>query len=188
MFDGAPLFPVEDLGHIFADGASGMRVELGEGVPVLCLEAVQGDLQDGVGAVGEASIGGAHRVDGAASLVLEGAADIPQGLVRSVVSAVPFAFLGCGCYAMRVPFLKLVAAYGEERAEVGISLLCLWCAGAPQGGEFLFCGPNVRDELLECDVRWCSLVPGVVFHAACLCRPAHGGCECWCIKAAQDGL
>ena len=41
MFDVAPLFPVEDPGHMLADGASGMGVELGEGVPVLCLEAVR---------------------------------------------------------------------------------------------------------------------------------------------------
>ena len=40
MFDGALLFPVEDLGHMFADGASGMGVELGEGVPLLCPETV----------------------------------------------------------------------------------------------------------------------------------------------------
>ena len=188
MFDAAPLFPVEDLGHMFAEGASGMGVELGEGVPVLCLEAVQDGLEDGVGVVGEAPIGGAHRVDGTASRVLQDAADVPQGLVRRVVSAVSFVFLGCGCYAVGVPFLELVAAGGEERAEVGVSVPCLRCVGVQQGGEFLFCGPNVMDELLECEVRWCSRVAGVALHAACLCRPAHGGGECWCIRAAQDGV
>ena len=35
MFDGAPLFPVEDPGHMLADDASGMGVEVGEDVPVL---------------------------------------------------------------------------------------------------------------------------------------------------------
>ena len=129
-------------------------------------------------------IGGAHCVDGAASRVLQDAADVPQGLVRRVVSAVPFAFLGCGCYAVGVPFLKLLAAGGEERAEVGISPLCLRCAGVQQGGEFLFCVPNVMDEPLELEVQWCSRVAAVAFHAACLCRPAHGGGECWCSKAA----
>ena len=64
VFDGVPLFLVEDLGHMFADGASGMGVELGEGVSVLCLGAVQEGLEDGVGVVYEAPIGGAHRVDG----------------------------------------------------------------------------------------------------------------------------
>ena len=91
MFDGAPLFPVEDFGHMLADGASGVGVELGEGIPVLCLEAVQDCLEDGVGVVGEAPLGGAHRVDGTAPRVLQDAADVPQGLVRRVVSAVYFA-------------------------------------------------------------------------------------------------
>ena len=54
MFDGALLFPVEDPGHMLADGVSGVGVDLGEGVPVLCLEAVQGCLEDGVGVIGEA--------------------------------------------------------------------------------------------------------------------------------------
>ena len=57
MFDGAPLFPVEDLWQMFADGASGMGVELGEGVPVLCLEAVQDCLQDSIWVVGEGPSG-----------------------------------------------------------------------------------------------------------------------------------
>ena len=57
MFDGAPLFPVEDPGHMLADGVSGVGVELGEGVPVLCLEAVQDCLEDGVEVIGEASFG-----------------------------------------------------------------------------------------------------------------------------------
>ena len=77
MFDGAALFPVEDPGHMLADGVSGVGVELGEGVPVLCLEAVQDCLEDGVGVVGEASFGGAHRVDGTAPCVLQDAADVP---------------------------------------------------------------------------------------------------------------
>ena len=50
-------------------------------------------------------------------------------------------------------FSKLVAAGGEECAEVGVSVPCLWCAGVQQNGEFLFHGPNVMDELLECEVR-----------------------------------
>ena len=44
--------------------------------------------------------------------------------------------LGCGCYAVGVPFLELVAAGGEELAEVGVSVPCLRCAGVQQGGEF----------------------------------------------------
>ena len=188
VFDGAPLFPVEDLGHMFADGASGMGVKLGEGVPVLGLGAFQDGLEDGVRVVGEAPIGAANCVDGAVSPAFQEAADVPQGRVRRIISAVPFAFLGCGCYAVGMPFLKLPAAGGEERAEVGISLLCLRCAGVQQGGKFLFCGPNVMDELLECGVLWCSRVAGLAFHAACLCRPAHGGGERWCIRAAQDGV
>ena len=44
------------------------------------------------------------------------------------------------------------------------------------------------DEQLECEVRWCSCVAGVAIHAACLCHPAHGGGECWRIRAAQDGM
>ena len=77
MFDGAPLFPVEDPGHMLADGVSGVGVELGEGVPVLCLEAVQDCLEDGVGVIGEASFGGAYCVDGTAPRVLQDAADVP---------------------------------------------------------------------------------------------------------------
>ena len=129
MFDGAPMFPVEDPGHMLADGVSGVGAELEEGVPVLCLEAVQDCLEDGVRVIGEASLGGAHRVDGTAPRVLQDAADVPQGLVRRVVSAVPFAFLGCGRYAVGVPFLELVAAGGEERKEVGVPVSCLRCAG-----------------------------------------------------------
>ena len=77
VFDDAPLFPVEDPGHMLADGVSGVGVELGEGVPVLRLEAVQDCLEDGVGVIGEASFGGADRVDGTASRVLQDAADVP---------------------------------------------------------------------------------------------------------------
>ena len=77
MFDGATLFPVEDPGHMLADGVSGVGVELGEGVPVLCLEAVQDCLEDGVRVIGEASFGGAYRVDGTAPRVLQDAADVP---------------------------------------------------------------------------------------------------------------
>ena len=188
MFDGAPLFPVENLGLMFADGASGMGVELGEGVPVLCLEAVQDGLEDGVGGVGEAPLGEAHRLDGTASPVLQDAADVPQGLVRRVVSAVSSTFPGCSRYAVGVPFLQPVAAGGEERAEVGVSVPCLWCAGAQQGGEFLFRGSDVTDKLLECKVRWCPRVAVVTLHATCLRRLAHGGGECWRIRAAQDGV
>ena len=130
MFNGAPPFPVEDPGHMLADGVSGVGVELGQGVPVLCLEAVQDCLEDGVGVIGEASLRGAHRVDGTALRVLQDAADVPQGLVRRVVSAVSFAFPGCGHYAVGVPFLELVAAGGEERTEVGVPVSCLRCAGA----------------------------------------------------------
>ena len=43
-------------------------------------------------------------------------------------------------------------------------------------------------ELLEGEVWWCSRLAGVTLHAACLCRPAHGGGECRCIRAAQDGV
>ena len=167
MFDGAPLFLVADPGHMLADGASGMGVEVGEGVPVLSLEAVQDCLKDGVGVVGEAPLGGAHRVDGTSPRVFQDAADVPQGLVRRVVSAVSFAFLGRGRYAAGVPFLELVAAGGEERAEVRVSVSCLRCAGAQQGGQFLFRGPDVMDELLEGEIRWCSRVAGVALHAAC---------------------
>ena len=85
---------------------------------------------------------------------------------------------------MGVPFLELVAAGGEERKEVGVPVSCLRCAGAKQGGEFPFRGPDVMDELLEGEVWWCSRVVGVTLHAACLCRPAHGGGECRCIRAA----
>ena len=188
VFDGAPLFPVEDLGHIFADAASGMGIELREGIPVLCLEAVQDGLENSVGVVGEAPIGDAHRVDGTASRVLQNAAGVPQGLVRHVGCAGSFAFLGCGCYAVNVPFLELVAAGGEERAEVGVSVPCFQCAGVQQGCEFLFCGTNVMDYLLECEVWWCSRVAGVALHAACLCGLAHGGGESWRIRAAQNGV
>ena len=37
--------------------------------------------------------------------------------------------LGCGRYAVGVPFLELVAAGGEERTEVGVPVSCLRCAG-----------------------------------------------------------
>ena len=130
MFDGALLFPVEDPGHMLADGVSGVGVELGEGVPVLCLEAVQDCLEDGVGVIVEAFLRVVHRMDGTAPRVLQDAADVPQGLVRRVLSALSFAFLGCGRYAVGVPFLELVAAGGEERTEVGVPVSCLRCAGA----------------------------------------------------------
>ena len=68
------------------------------------LEAVQDGLQDVVGVVAEAPVGGAHRVDGM-SCVLQDAADLPQRLIRPVVSAASFAFLRCGCNAVGVPFL-----------------------------------------------------------------------------------
>ena len=93
----------------------------------------------------EASLRGAQRVDGTAPRVLQHAADVPQGLVRRVVSAVCLAFLGCGRYAVGVPFLELVAAGGEERTEVGVPVSYLLCAGAQQGGDFLFCGPDVME-------------------------------------------
>ena len=141
-----------------------------------------------VGVIGEAPLGSAHRVDGTVPRVLQNAVDVPQGLVRRVVSAVSFAFLGCGRYAVVVPFLQLVAACGEERTEVGVPFSCLRCAGAQQGGKFLLRGPDVMDELLEAEVRWCTRVAGVALHAACLCRPAHGGGECWRICTAQDGV
>ena len=144
---------------------------------MLCLEAVQDCREDCVGVVGEALLGVAHRVDGTAPRVLQDAADIPQGLVRRVVSALSFAFLGCGHYAVGVPFLELVAAGGEGRTEVGVPVSCLRCAGAEQGGEYLFRGPDVMDELLEGENWWCSRVAGVALHAACLCHPAHGGGE-----------
>ena len=148
MFDGAPLFPVEDPGHMLADGASGMGVELREGVPVLCLEAVQDCLEDYVGVVGEAPLGGAHRVDGTAPRVLQNGADVPQGLVRRVVSPVSFAFLGCGRYVVGVPFLELLAAGGEEVTKVGVLVSCLQCAGAQKAGEFLFRGLSLKRSLI----------------------------------------
>ena len=114
-------------------------------------------------------------MDGTAPRVFQDAADVPQGLVRRVVSAVIFAFVGCGRYAEGVPFLELVAAGGEERAEMHVPVSCFQFAGAQQAGEFLFRGLDVMDELLEGEVRWCSRVVGVALHAACLCRLAHGG-------------
>ena len=97
---------------------------------MLCLKAAQDCLGDGVGVIGEASLRGSHRVDGTAPRVFQDAADVPQGLVRRVVSAVSFAFLGCGRYAVGVPFLELVAAGGEGCTEVGVPVSCLRCAGA----------------------------------------------------------
>ena len=44
---------------------------------MLCLEAVQDCLEDRVGVIGEASFGGAYRVDGTAPRVLQNAADVP---------------------------------------------------------------------------------------------------------------
>ena len=106
------------------------------------------------------------------------------------VSFLPYLWRSSAAAAMRVgvPFLELVAAGGEERTEVGVPVSCLRCAGAWQGGDFLFCGPDVMDESLEGEVWWCSRVAGVTLHAACLCRPVHGGAECRCIRAAQDGV
>ena len=68
-------------------------------------------------------------MDGPASRVLQDAANVPQGLVRRVASAVSFAFLGCGCHALGMPFLELVAAGAEERSDVGFWFLSLRCAG-----------------------------------------------------------
>ena len=133
--------------------------------------------KNGVGVVGETPLGGAHRVDATTPRVLQDAADVLQGLVRRVVSAVSSPFLGCGRYALGVPFLALVAAGGEERVEVGVPVFCFRSAGSQQGGEFLFGGADVMEELLEGEVRWCSRVAGVALHAACLCRLAHGGGE-----------
>ena len=45
---------------------------------MLCQEAVQDGLEDGVGLVGGAAIGGAHRVDDTVSRVFQAAADLPQ--------------------------------------------------------------------------------------------------------------
>ena len=58
MFDGARLFPVEDIWYVAAHGASDMGVKCGERVPVFRLEAIQNGLEDGVGVIGEASNGG----------------------------------------------------------------------------------------------------------------------------------
>ena len=127
-------------------------------------------------------------MDGTEPRVLQDAADVSQGLVQRVVSAASFAFLGCSRYALGMPFLELVAAGAEERTEVGVPVSCFQCAGVQQGGEFLFRGPDVMDELLEGEVRWCSCVAGVTLHAACLCRLAHGDGECWRIRGAQDGV
>ena len=60
---------------------------------------------------------------------------------------------------------------------MGVPVSCFRCAGMQQGGEFVFRCPDVMDELLEGEVQWCSRVAGVALHAACLCRPAHGGRE-----------
>ena len=92
-------------------------------------EANQYGWEDGVRVLGDDPIGVAHRVDGSATRVLQDAADVPQALVRRVISGVPFAFLGCGCNAVGMSFLELVAVGGEERCQVGISWVRLWCAG-----------------------------------------------------------
>ena len=62
---------------MLTDHVSCVGVELGEGAPVLCLEAVQDCLEDGVGVIGEASFGAAHCLDGTAPRVLQDAADVP---------------------------------------------------------------------------------------------------------------
>ena len=129
LFDGEPLILVEDLGYVVADGASVVGVQCGDCLPVLRLEAIQNGLQDRVRIAGEASIGGGYYVDGAASRVLQNAADVPRGLARCVVSAVPSAFSGGGCHAVGVPPLRLVAVGGEERSELGVAFLSLHFAG-----------------------------------------------------------
>ena len=96
---------------------------------------------------GDTPIRDAHHVDGVASRVLQDVADVPQGLVRCVVSAVSPAFLACGCHAGDMPFLELVAASGDERSEVSITFPSLRCAGVLWRGEVLFCGQNVMDQL-----------------------------------------
>ena len=68
-------------------------------------------------------------MDGAASRVLEDAADVAQGLVWRVLSALSFAFLGGGRHAVGVPLLELVEAGGEGRSEPGVVFLSLRCAG-----------------------------------------------------------
>ena len=123
-------------------------------------------------------LGGVHQADGTTPRVFQDAADVPQGLVRHVVSAVSFAFLGRGRYAVGVPFLELVAAGGEERAEVAVLVSCFRCAGAQQGGEFLFRCRDVMDELLEGEVRWWSRVAGVALHA-------HA-CATWRMAVVSD--
>ena len=82
------------------DGASDMGVERGERVPVLRLDAIQNGLEDGDRVAGDVSLGSAYRVDGAAACVLQDAADIPEQLVRCVVSAVLFAFSGGSSHAV----------------------------------------------------------------------------------------
>ena len=61
---------------------------------MLRIQAIRNGLEDSVRVVGEASVGGAHRVDGVVPSVLQDAVDLPQGLIRRVVSAVPLQFLG----------------------------------------------------------------------------------------------
>ena len=106
-----------------------MGVDHGGGYHVLRPEAMQNSLEDGVGVAREAPNGGAHGVDGAASGIVKNTADGPQELVRRVVSAVDFALLGCGCHAVGMSFLELVAAGGEERLELGVMFPSLRCAG-----------------------------------------------------------
>ena len=176
MFNRALLFPVEDPGHMLADGASGVGVELGEGVPVLCLEAVQDCLEDGIGVIGADPLGVAHRVDDTPPRVLQDAADVPQGLLRRVVAALSFAFLGCGRYAVGVPFLELVAAGVEDRTEVGVPVSCLQAeAGSdPRGhlgvtwGVYLCAGkPPLADIILSHppDLTRCDSVIGLAIPA-----------------------
>ena len=89
VFRGATLSSVEDPGDVAVHGVSCV----GECVPMLCLEDIQDGLEDRVGVVGEPLIIRLYRVDVAVPLVRH-AADEVHGLVRCVVSALSFLFLG----------------------------------------------------------------------------------------------
>ena len=60
----------------------------------------------------------------------------------------------------------------------------LCCASSVLG-----CCRVVRSSFVV-QMSWtcCWSVAGVAFHAARLCRPAHGSSESWCIRAGQDGV